>query len=443
MKTRNWQLAKYIIADCISMTVAFVACQIPLVNCLLIAWFWISVYWISGYYNEVMHRSRLTELITTIVSITLGYIVIAAVLLYMQQPSLTLLQHLLQYFATHLIATYTLRFSITQEMRNRMKSGDFFFKAVVVGTGRNALNLAENIDVRTIGYIDAKERHETVVDHDMILGNIEHLVPIVKENKADEIIIATEEADNQLIFNILKEAYTLEAEVKVIESLRILPHVNMPVDSIMGNPFISLSKNKMPHWQQNVKRIFDICFSLVALTAAAPLMLFIALLIKATSKGPVFYLQERIGHHGHKFNIIKFRSMHTDAEQNVPLLSSEDDKRITKVGRTLRRFRLDELPQFLNVLRGDMSIVGYRPERAYFVDKISEKSPEYHLLLRILPGITSWGMVKYGYATSVEKMAERLQYDIMYIENCSILIDIKILIHTFIIIFRGREIIKR
>ena len=163
-----------------------------------------------------------------------------------------------------------------------------------------------------------------------------------------------------------------------------------------------------------------------------------ALIIKLTSKGPVFYSHERIGLHGKPFTMHKFRSMYQDAETNGPQLSSENDPRITPLGRFMRQVRLDEIPQFWNVLIGDMSLVGYRPERQYYIDQIMKEAPHYRLLFKIKPGITSWGQVKFGYAENVKEMIQRLKYDILYLENMSLATDFKIMIYTILIVMLGR-----
>jgi lipopolysaccharide/colanic/teichoic acid biosynthesis glycosyltransferase len=194
----------------------------------------------------------------------------------------------------------------------------------------------------------------------------------------------------------------------------------------------------MEEWQYSVKRMFDIILSLLALILLSPVFLFTAIMVKCTSPGPVFYAQERIGYRGKPFKMHKFRSMYTDAEACGPALSRDDDPRITPFGRFMRKVRLDEIPQFYNVLKGTMSIVGYRPERQFYIDQIVKRCPEYLLLQRIKPGITSWGQVKYGYASTVDEMCERLKYDLLYMENMSITTDLKILIYTVGIILQGR-----
>jgi lipopolysaccharide/colanic/teichoic acid biosynthesis glycosyltransferase len=196
----------------------------------------------------------------------------------------------------------------------------------------------------------------------------------------------------------------------------------------------------MPFWQQNIKRVIDILFSLIALTVTLPLTLILVAAIRSGSSGPVIYRQERIGRRGKPFKIFKLRSMINNAEEDGPLLSSSDDPRITPAGRFMRRHRLDEIPNFINVLRGEMSLVGPRPERKYFIDLITKDTPEYLQLLKVRPGITSWGQVLYGYASTVEEMKERMSYDLLYLKNLSLYVDFKIIIYTVITVVRGRGV---
>jgi lipopolysaccharide/colanic/teichoic acid biosynthesis glycosyltransferase len=208
--------------------------------------------------------------------------------------------------------------------------------------------------------------------------------------------------------------------------------------NIYGTLLIAFNRDEMPLWQHALKRFIDISLSLVAIFFLLPVYLISAIMVKVTSQGPIFFLQERIGMNNRPFQIIKFRTMYVNSEANGPQLSSSNDPRITKVGRFMRKTRLDEFPQFINVILGHMSLVGPRPERQYYIDQIIAVEPQYLLLNTVRPGITSWGQVKYGYAENVEQMLDRMKYDLLYLNNRSIALDLKILFYTVAIVLKAK-----
>lgn len=255
----------------------------------------------------------------------------------------------------------------------------------------------------------------------------------------DEVILdfKSKSKEND-IYTLINRLYPCNIEISVVPSLYDMLTGAAMIDDVSDQPLIRISEHKMSDTGLCIKRAFDVVVSAMMLILLSPLYLILSLLVWYSSKGPVFYKQERIGLHGLPFNIIKFRTMCVHAEEATPQLSADDDPRITKVGKWMRKYRLDELPQFWNILRGEMSIVGPRPERRYFINQIEEKAPYYCMIYKIRPGLTSWGPIKVGYTDTLDKMIRRLNYDIVYIENMSIRLDIKIMFHTIGVIFNGK-----
>jgi exopolysaccharide biosynthesis polyprenyl glycosylphosphotransferase len=272
------------------------------------------------------------------------------------------------------------------------------------------------------------------------LGSVKNLVKIINEAQIEEVIIALESSEDKESNKIINKLGNCNVVIKAIPNMYNILTGQVKMTQLFGTPLIQLSHDLMPVWQENLKQIIDYVVSLLALIISLPLTVFIAIGIKLSSPGPIFYSHERIGKYGKPFRIYKFRSMATNAELNGPELSSKNDSRLTSFGKFMRKYRLDEIPNFLNVLAGDMSLVGPRPERKFFIDQIIKRAPHYVHLHKVKPGITSWGQVKYGYAENVDQMIRRLRYDIIYIENMSLFVDLKIILYTFYTIFKGRGV---
>lgn len=412
-----------------------------------------GLYYLSGYYNRPLFRSRLDELLTTVSTAIIGSIIIFFLALVNdpipdRASNIELVAIL---FALLFSIVYLVRLSITAYGLKKINRGKLTRPMVVIGVNNDARRLRHRMEStpgrghKVVAFVNpgglsAETQKETfdglpVLSIDELassketLGLVALLIP--------EGISAGKTADFSEVLNRL---FPLEIPILVSpSSMQPASHLQNLRD-IAGEPLINICSARMSDSTQNLKRVGDILVSSAALVLLSPLFAVFAMLIKRDSKGPVFYRQERIGYHKKPFRIIKFRTMVADAEPAGPRLSSEGDSRITRLGRFMRKYRLDELPQFVNVLKGEMSLVGPRPEREFFIRQILKKAPYYSLLHQVRPGITSWGMVKHGYASTVDEMVERARFDLIYLENISLMVDLKILLHTVNTVIKGRGV---
>jgi exopolysaccharide biosynthesis polyprenyl glycosylphosphotransferase len=315
---------------------------------------------------------------------------------------------------------------------------------IIIGTGKKAVLMAKEItenapEYTLVGFIFV-ENQPVEIPRDSIVGYINGVGDVIAKYGIKDIIISLDDTDEHQLFRLINTMYSYDVDIRFTPRLYEILTGGSRIHLMGGSPLITITNLNMPDWQFSVKRFFDIVFSLVLIILLLPVMIFFAIRVKLDSPGPVFYLQDRVGYQGKTFRIVKFRTMYDGSENGIPQLSSANDERITPIGRFLRKYRIDELPQLWNILKGDMSVVGPRPERRFFIDQIIEKAPHYCLLYKIRPGLTSWGPIRIGYSDTVDKMIERLNYDIIYLDNMSLMNDFKILLLTVEIIIKGKGV---
>ena len=412
----------------------------------LIPLFWIGLYTMGGLYNSVYRKSRLKEVFQVLTVSVFGVIVLFFSILLDDAIGdySAYYKSILSLFLLHFVLTSLFRILLSSNIANKIQQRKIGFNTLIIGGGPKAAIIFEELSSARKseghffkGRISVTEENQEI-DGLPSLGNLNELSDVILQHEIVEVIIATENEDKEFIARILNLLHSEKVVIKIIPDLYQHLAGMVKMGNVFGAILIQIETDILPPWQKFIKRSFDVVFAALVLLIGLPIFLIIALFVKLGSKGPIFYKQERIGIHGKPFQIIKFRSMKQDAENAGPQLSSEDDPRITATGKFLRKTRLDELPQFWNVLIGEMSLVGPRPERQYYIDLIVERAPHYRRLHKVKPGITSWGQVKFGYAENVDEMLERLQYDLLYLENISIQLDLKILIYTALIMVQGR-----
>lgn len=406
------------------------------------------IYYLSGYYNIVFPKSRLQELGTTIATALIGTVGMFFIALIndMQTDRYFNYEIIIILYTSLFLPVYLARLCITRITTSKIHSRKLSFSTLIVGTSAKAMAFRRKLDntrrpmgFQIVGFVAASpEEAEAVTD--LPVYDIDNLESVCRDRQIDNLIIVTPQQSEDRTLDLINRLLPLDMPIYIHPNTLQLLTSRITQGNIAGEPLIDISRTEMSQSTLNCKRLSDIIISAITLIIISPIIAILAIAVKIDSRGAAFYKQTRIGYHKKPFDIYKLRSMHVDAENSGPALSAEEDPRITRIGRFLRKYRLDELPQFWNVLRGDMSLVGPRPEREYYIRKIMERAPYYTLVHRVRPGITSWGMVKYGYASSIDEMIERLRYDLIYIENISILVDIKIIIYTIHTVFTGKGI---
>lgn len=417
-----------------------------LISLPIISLLFITISFLGNFYHHITRENSKGALKNSLYS---TFIIISAVILYLKQNLNFTFPQLLPLYYTLGIALFASSF-LTRTMivwwrYIRISEGRIGYNTIIIGSDKEALNLLQEITTGRktygniiLGYVKTGQKYDQLENRYPCLGTINEIDQILNSNEVDEIIVASKRVTHLDIQSAVGNSRQKAIVIKVDANLSNILSGVIKTTDILGPGLLILKSELMTRWQRYFKTFLDFSIALIALVIISPILLIITILLKIKNNGSIFYTQERLGKYGRPFKIIKFKTMIDNAEPNGPVLSSTNDSRITPIGRYLRKWRLDELPQFINVLRGEMSLVGPRPERAFFVEQLMKKMPHYQYIFMVKPGITSWGMVKFGYAETIEEMQMRAKYDIIYIENMSLLVDFKIVLHTFRTLLLGR-----
>jgi exopolysaccharide biosynthesis polyprenyl glycosylphosphotransferase len=415
------------------------------VGLIVIPQIWLLLHYFTGTYVDVFRKSRLQEFLKTLVVTIVGCVVIFFAFLLddlVREYKDYYLTFLALFFA-QLLFSFSLRFSYLHYTKYLIRSGRIGFNTLIVGAKSKVEEVMKSLAIdkrfglvlKGVSFTDSNESNFKSIFPFVPVSSIDAF--IVNE-RIEEVILAVNTEQHSELTHLMHSVGDRNVFIKIIPDMYDILSRTVKMNHVVGEAFIEIPPVLIDEWERIGKRWFDVLASVIAILITFPVWVVVMILIKLDSEGGVFYFQERLGQYGKPFFIMKFRSMRNDAEAQGPKLTSNADPRITKVGLWMRKFRVDELPQFINVIKGDMSIVGPRAERKFFAEQIEKAVPQYTHVFKVKPGITSLGMVKYGYASTVDEMVKRLKYDLIYIENMSIVMDLKILIYTVKTVVYGK-----
>lgn len=417
---------------------------------MLAVWvYWVAVFFLFGLYRPWYGKSRLDELATVFRATLFGVLLLFFMIFIDDQgaggPVYRRLL-ILVYWLLMLGLVGAGRLLMHTLHRRLLIAGIGLRNTIIVGWQNKARELTDSLlqypalGHRIVGFVPVSadpppEPYRGIP----IVGSVGTLPEVIGTMEVKDVLIALDSADHDRLLSVIAACNGRDVSMKIIPDLYDIISGQARTNQIYGFPLIEISPQLMQPWERLVKRSMDIAVSFLVLSIGLPVWLLVAAAIKLDSRGPVFYTQERVGKDEKLFRVIKFRSMHEGAEKGSgPVWANREDPRVTRVGRILRRLRIDEVPQFINVLDGDMSLIGPRPERPFFVDQLAREIPLYKRRLKVRPGITGWAQVKHKYDENVEDVRKKVEYDLYYIENMSLRMDFKILVNTVAVVLMGK-----
>ncbi|MCX6142877.1 MAG: sugar transferase [Ignavibacteriales bacterium] len=421
---------------------------------LVIYAYWVLLFAFFGLHRSWYAQSRLDELVTFFRTTAAGVLVLFF-LIFIDDVSTSP-----QSGTRVLIVAYWLllfgfvsmgRLIIRAVQKQLLQAGIGSRNTLIVGWSAKARELCDMVlkypalGYKVVGFVEAgkakgaKRQRRLEYRTIPLVGSSDHLSSLIEKHSVREVLVGLDSYEHDKLIYIINECTGYEVGLKMMADLYDIVSGQARISSIYGAPLIEVMPEIMKPWEESLKRIADVVVSMLILVVGLPFWLTVAAIIRLSSPGPVLYKQERVGKNGKNFKMFKFRSMYTDAEKKSgPVWASKRDPRVTSVGKIIRSLHIDEVPQFINVLRGDMSLVGPRPERAFFVEKLAAELPLYKRRLKVRPGITGWAQVKHKYDESIEDVKVKLKYDLFYIENMSWRMDLKILFNTFYVMLMGK-----